>query len=89
MECSSGHLPGSSVWSPQPEENHDESEDIQTRVKSKGTGGLSARDHAMERDRQYGSIETVVATAPRHADFPMAEWENLCGVGEWSRPLSG
>ncbi len=72
-----------------PEEDHDESGDVEEGVESKGTLWSEGFQHLRERDGESARPEETGRHRPGHADFTMGEWEDLGRVREWNGSFAG
>lgn len=56
----------------EPEEDHDQSDHIETRVEAESSDGTHRRKHRWERDRKNRRPEQAGCYGPGHADFAVA-----------------
>lgn len=72
-----------------PEEDHDKGDGVETSVQSKGAHGLETVEDEGEGGSKDGGPEETCGDGEAHARLAMGQGEDLGGVGEGHRTLTG
>lgn len=73
----------------EPEEDHDEGDDVETRVEAEGADDAEVGEHDGEADGEDGSPEEAGCYGPGHSYLAVGEWEDFSGVGEGDGTFAG
>lgn len=76
-----------SLWNP--EEDHDESEDVESSIQAESAKNAESLQDGGKRDRQDTGPEQAGRDGPCHADLTMRQRKDFGGVGKRHRALTG
>jgi len=71
-----------------PEEDHDEGDDVGAGVEAKDAGGSHSREHEWQEEGQHASPKQTGGDGPAHADFTVGQGEDFSRVGEGNGSFS-